>query len=66
MKKSLLAAAVLTVAVASNAVAQTCTNTGTVTHTVENGKSILKRIGFTKQHLKEEVYWIPAKGAATT
>lgn len=33
---------------------------------IENGKSILKRIGFTKQHLKEEVYWIPAKEAASS
>jgi NAD(P)H-flavin reductase len=33
---------------------------------IENGKSMLKRIGFTKQHLKEEVYWIPAKEAAHT
>lgn len=33
---------------------------------IENGKSILKRIGFTKEHLKEEVYWIPAKEAAGT
>ncbi len=33
---------------------------------IENGKSMLKRIGFTKEHLKEEVYWIPAKEAATT
>jgi ferredoxin/flavodoxin---NADP+ reductase len=32
---------------------------------IENGKSILKRIGFTKQHLKEEVYWIPAKETAS-
>lgn len=31
---------------------------------IENGKSTLKRIGFTKEHLKEEVYWIPAKEAA--
>ena len=31
---------------------------------IENGKSMLKRIGFTKQHLKEEVYWIPTKEAA--
>lgn len=31
---------------------------------IENGKSMLKRIGFTKEHLKEEVYWIPAKEAA--
>jgi len=27
---------------------------------------MLKRIGFTKQHLKEEVYWIPTKEAAAT
>jgi len=27
---------------------------------VEHGKGILKRIGFTKEHLKEEVYWVPA------
>jgi ferredoxin--NADP+ reductase len=33
---------------------------------IENGKGMLKRIGFTKEHLKEEVYWIPAKEAATT
>ena len=33
---------------------------------IENGKSMLKRIGFTKEHLKEEVYWIPAKEAATS
>ena len=33
---------------------------------IENGKSMLKRIGFTKQHLKEEVYWIPTKEAAAT
>ena len=28
---------------------------------VEHGKGILKRIGFTKENLKEEVYWVPAK-----
>ncbi|HUK23050.1 MAG TPA: ferredoxin--NADP reductase [Terriglobales bacterium] len=28
---------------------------------IENAKGILKRIGFTKEILKEEVYWIPAK-----
>ena len=32
---------------------------------IENGKRMLKRIGFTKEHLKEEVYWIPAKEPAT-
>jgi len=26
---------------------------------IENAKGILKRIGFTKEHLKEEVYWVP-------
>lgn len=33
---------------------------------IENGKSMLKRIGFSKQHLKEEVYWIPTKEVAAT
>lgn len=31
---------------------------------VEHAKGILKRIGFDKQHFKEEVYWIPAKAGA--
>jgi ferredoxin/flavodoxin---NADP+ reductase len=31
---------------------------------IENGKGILKRIGFTKEHLKEEVYWVPEKHPA--
>lgn len=31
---------------------------------IEHGKGILKRIGFIKEHLKEEIYWIPAKEAA--
>ncbi len=31
---------------------------------IEHGKGILKRAGFKKEHLKEEVYWIPAKTAA--
>lgn len=30
---------------------------------IENGKGILKRAGFQKEHLKEEVYWIPEKVA---
>jgi len=30
---------------------------------VEQGKRILKRIGFGKENLKEEVYWVPAKTA---
>jgi NAD(P)H-flavin reductase len=28
---------------------------------IENGKGILKRIGFTKENMKEEIYWIPGK-----
>lgn len=28
---------------------------------IEHGKGILKRAGFKKENLKEEVYWIPAK-----
>src|SRR5712671_5653127 len=28
---------------------------------VEHAKGILKRIGFQKENLKEEVYWVPAK-----
>jgi ferredoxin--NADP+ reductase len=31
---------------------------------IEHGKGILKRVGFKKENLKEEVYWIPAKTAA--
>jgi ferredoxin--NADP+ reductase len=30
---------------------------------IEHGKGILKRIGFTKEHLREEVYWVPSKEA---
>jgi ferredoxin/flavodoxin---NADP+ reductase len=30
---------------------------------VEHGKGILKRAGFQKEHLKEEVYWVPSKTA---
>jgi ferredoxin/flavodoxin---NADP+ reductase len=30
---------------------------------VENGKGTLKRAGFQKEHLKEEIYWIPEKVA---
>jgi ferredoxin/flavodoxin---NADP+ reductase len=32
---------------------------------IEHGKGILKRHGFAKESLKEEVYWIPAKEAAS-
>jgi ferredoxin--NADP+ reductase len=28
---------------------------------VEGSKGILKRIGFTKEGLKEEIYWVPSK-----
>ena len=28
---------------------------------IEHGKGILKRIGFTKEFLREEIYWIPSK-----
>ncbi len=31
---------------------------------IEHGMGILKRAGFAKEYLKEEVYWIPVKGAA--
>jgi ferredoxin--NADP+ reductase len=31
---------------------------------VEHGKGILKRIGFSKDNLREEVYWVPGKPAA--
>lgn len=32
---------------------------------IEHGKGILQRRGFAKEFLKEEVYWIPPKGAAS-
>jgi ferredoxin--NADP+ reductase len=28
---------------------------------IEHAKGILKRIGFTREHLREEVYWVPGK-----
>jgi ferredoxin--NADP+ reductase len=31
---------------------------------IENAKGILKRIGFSREHLKEEIYWVPEKHAA--
>jgi ferredoxin/flavodoxin---NADP+ reductase len=31
---------------------------------IEHGKGILKRIGFQKDSLKEEVYWVPSKAPA--
>ena len=33
---------------------------------IEHGKGILQRIGFSKENMKEEVYWIPAKAAKTS
>lgn len=30
---------------------------------IDNSKGILKRIGFTKETMKEEVYWVPARKA---
>jgi len=35
-------------------------------HMIENSKGILQRVGFTKDNLKEEIYWIPAKAAKTS
>lgn len=32
---------------------------------IEHGKGVLKRIGFQKEHFKEEVYWVPAKAGAS-
>lgn len=32
---------------------------------IEHGKGILRRAGFPKENLKEEIYWIPAKPAKT-
>jgi ferredoxin--NADP+ reductase len=31
---------------------------------IEHGKGVLRRVGFTKDNLKEEIYWIPPKAAA--
>ncbi len=33
---------------------------------IERGKGMLQRIGFTRETLKEEIYWIPGKDAPTT
>jgi hypothetical protein len=30
---------------------------------IEHAKGILKRAGFAKENLKEEVYWVPSKVA---
>ena len=47
---------------AANSVAYLCGHP----EMIEHGKGILKRIGFTKEFLKEEIYWIPAKEAIAT
>lgn len=33
---------------------------------IEHGKGVLQRIGFAKENLKEEIYWIPGKDAAAS
>src|SRR5215471_15590395 len=33
---------------------------------IEHGKGILKRVGFAKENIKEEVYWIPGKEAVAS
>lgn len=33
---------------------------------IEHGKAILKRIGFAKEFMKEEIYWVPAKTAVAS
>jgi ferredoxin/flavodoxin---NADP+ reductase len=45
---------------ASNSIAYLCGHPDMIEH----GKGILKRAGFNKEHLKEEVYWIPPKAGA--
>lgn len=47
---------------ASNSIAYLCGHP----EMIEHGKGILKRIGFQKEFLKEEIYWIPAKEATAT
>jgi ferredoxin--NADP+ reductase len=41
----------------TNAVAYICGHP----QMIENGKGILQRIGFTREFMKEEIYWIPPK-----
>jgi hypothetical protein len=43
----------------ANAVAYLCGHPAMV----ERSKGILKRIGFAKEELKEEIYWVPSKAA---
>ena len=44
----------------ANSMAYLCGNPAMVEH----GKDILRRVGFTKENLKEEVYWVPGKRIA--
>jgi ferredoxin/flavodoxin---NADP+ reductase len=44
----------------ANTIAYMCGNPGMIEH----GKAILMRVGFKKEFLKEEFYWVPAKHAA--
>jgi ferredoxin--NADP+ reductase len=46
----------------TNAVAYLCGHPAMV----EGAKGILKRIGFAKEHLKEEIYWVPSKKAVAS
>jgi len=41
----------------ANAIAYLCGHPGMV----DSSKGILKRIGFAKEELKEEIYWVPSK-----
>jgi len=47
---------------ASNTIAYLCGHP----EMIEHGKAILKRIGFAKEFMKEEIYWVPTKTAAGT
>ena len=44
----------------TNSIAYMCGHPGMI----ENGKGILRRIGFEKDNMREEYYWVPGKGAA--
>jgi len=46
---------------AANSVAYLCGHP----EMIERGKGILKRVGFHKENLKEEVYWVPSKARLT-
>jgi ferredoxin/flavodoxin---NADP+ reductase len=46
----------------ANSIAYMCGHPGMI----ENGKGILRRIGFEKDNLREESYWVPGKEAAAS